>query len=277
MIESRMNSPSAFRPPWSASPLRHERAEDIRRYMHVVDKDFSGKYKDILKEEFQHILSAQESISIRDTAVFKNGRMQNYLVIRGKAYDSISGLTTQQEVLARDVRKLRDLIQNSQGGPIDENKRDLALKLDQRVVQQLFKKAQFVNELMIEAFKNNMYQNPQQRIDVAFLDSVLKVEFRGDHLPKNYQFVVTDAYNRPIQFEQTTLNYSEKLDTTDSHSTLLFPSNTLDEDLYLHVSFPKQKRFLYKEMWGQLSVNLGLVILIVVALVFMFRTILTQE
>ena len=33
--------------------IRHEKAEDIRRYMHIVNRDFSGQYKDILKEEFQ--------------------------------------------------------------------------------------------------------------------------------------------------------------------------------------------------------------------------------
>ena len=79
--------------------LSHEKADDIRRYMHVVDRDFSGKYKDILKEEFQNLLSSKEEISIRDTTVFKDGEMQDYLVIEGKTYDSISGLSAEQKVL----------------------------------------------------------------------------------------------------------------------------------------------------------------------------------
>ena len=32
--------------------IRHEKAEDIRRYMHIVERDFRGQYKDILKQEF---------------------------------------------------------------------------------------------------------------------------------------------------------------------------------------------------------------------------------
>ena len=55
--------------------IRHEKAEDIRRYMHIVDRDFSGQYKDILKEEFKQLLSAQESISIQDTAIFEKGEL----------------------------------------------------------------------------------------------------------------------------------------------------------------------------------------------------------
>ena len=60
--------------------IRHEKAEDIRRYMHIVNRDFSGQYKDILKEEFQSLLSTQESISIRDTSIFERGELQHYLV-----------------------------------------------------------------------------------------------------------------------------------------------------------------------------------------------------
>ena len=60
--------------------FRHEKAEDIRRYMMLANKDFSGQYKDILKEEFQDLVSAQESISIQDTSIFENGKMENYLI-----------------------------------------------------------------------------------------------------------------------------------------------------------------------------------------------------
>ena len=35
--------------------IRHEKADDIRKYMHVMNRDFSGQYKDILKEEFQNL------------------------------------------------------------------------------------------------------------------------------------------------------------------------------------------------------------------------------
>ncbi len=78
--------------------IRHEKAEDIRRYMHIVNRDFSGQYKNILKEEFKHLVSAEESISIMDTTLFENGEMQNYLIIKGKSYDSLTGLTTEQKV-----------------------------------------------------------------------------------------------------------------------------------------------------------------------------------
>ncbi len=256
--------------------LTHEKADDIRRYMHVVDRNFSGKYKDILKEEFQNMLSSTEEISIRDTTIFKDGEMQDYLVIQGRTYDSISGLSAEQRVLARDIRKLRDLFKGQRTN-VDHDSVNIALQLDQRVVQQIFKKARFVNEMMIDAFKNNAYQDQSERVELNFLDSVLKTELTMEKYPERYQFTVTDESNQPLKFKHFPSNYSNKLDTNSSYRTLLFPGNSLDENLYVHISFPRKKSFLLQEMWGPLVVNLALVLLIITAFVFMFRTILTQK
>lgn len=256
--------------------LKHEKAEDIRQYMSLADKDFSGQYKDILKQEFQNLLSAQESISIQDTAIFENGEMENYLIIKGKTYDSISGVSAEQRVIARDVRKLRDLFGRN-NATISQDSVKYAIQLDQRVIQQIFKKARFVNEMMIEAFRNNLYEDPADRVDQFFLDSVLSNELALDNLPKTYRFMITDQYNTPIELKQAPKNYNAHIDTAYSYKTLLYPSNPLDHDLYLYINFPSQKAFLLGKLLGPLAINLLLVLLILIALVFMFSTILTQR
>jgi two-component system phosphate regulon sensor histidine kinase PhoR len=257
--------------------IRHEKAEDIRRYMHIVNRDFSGQYKDVLKEEFKHLVSAQESISIQDTTLFDKGEIQNYLIIKGKSFDSLTGLTTEQKVLARDVRQLRDLFDKQKKQIPHNDSIKLAIQLDQRVLQQIFKKAKFVNDMMVEAFRNNVYEDPSKRIDAVFLDSVIRTEIANDNLPKTYRFMVANEYGIPIQFDNAPSNYDPKLDTLLTGKSVLFPSNILDEDLYLHIYFPKKGFFLFQEMWGPFTISLTLMILIVVALMFMFKTILTQE
>jgi two-component system phosphate regulon sensor histidine kinase PhoR len=57
----------------------------------------------------------------------------------------------------------------------------------------------------------------------------------------------------------------------------LFPSNSLDEDLYLYVYFPKKEQFIYKEMKNSFLVTGLLVVIIIVVLIIMFRTILEQK
>jgi len=256
--------------------VRHEKTEDIRKFMQMANKDFSGQYKDILKSEFQNLLSAKESISIQDTSIFENGEMQNYLVIKGKTYDSISGLTAEQRVLARDVRQLRDLFHKNDT-KISKDSLKLAIQLDQRVIQQIFKKARFVNEMMMEAFRNNVYEDPSKRINLAILDSIIKHEIKGDDLPDDFEFVIVDENGEALKFDHAPANYSVKMDSSAAHKTLLFPSNPLDEDLYLHMSFPSQHYFLIKQMSLPLAITLALILIIVWAMTFMFKTILTQK
>jgi two-component system, OmpR family, phosphate regulon sensor histidine kinase PhoR len=257
---------------------RHEKAEDIRRYMHIVDRDFSGQYKDILKEEFRHLVDAQESISIQDTAIMVDGRMDKFLVIKGQAFDTISGLKTEQRVLARDVRHIRELLDKQRDQVLSHNRQaKLAIQLDQRVMQQIFKKAKFINEMMIQAFRDNVYEDPTKRIDVFFMDSVIHTELANDDLPKKYKFMITDEFGQPLKFDSSPANYKTSLDTLRTGKTLLFPSNSLDDNLYLHIFFPDKGAYLFQEMFQSFMISLTLILLIVVALMFMFRTIISQH
>jgi two-component system, OmpR family, phosphate regulon sensor histidine kinase PhoR len=257
--------------------VHHEKADDIRKYLQVVNKDFSGQYKDILKKEFQNLLAAQESISIKDTTVLENGEIKNYLVIKGKSFDSISGLTAEHRVLARDVRHIRQLFNKESRILPNPDSSSVSIQLDQRVMQQIFKKAKFINEMMLEAFKNNVYDEPSKRIDVEFLDSVIAHEIMLAKLPSNYEFMVTDENNEAIKFKYPTPKYKLNLDTLKISNTILYPQNVLDERLNLYLRFPSQNTFVFKEMGSMLIVNIGLVLLIVVAFSFMFKTILTQK
>jgi two-component system phosphate regulon sensor histidine kinase PhoR len=257
--------------------IHHEKAEDLRRYMHIVNHDFSTHYKDVLKQEFQQLMSSEQSISIQDTSIFENGEIKKYLIIRGKAFDTITGLSAEQKVLAKDVRQLKDLFNNERKTIGNGDSSHISIQLDQRVTQQLFKKAQFINEMMIEAFRNNVYQDPDERIDAVFLDSVIRDELANDDLPKDYRFMITNEDGVPVNFKITPKNYNSSLDSAKTQSTSLFPSNILDENLHLHLFFPKKSSFIFKEMWGSLFVSLTLVILIILALIFQFKTILAQS
>ena len=161
--------------------VRHEKAEDVRKFFKIANTNFSGQYKDILREEFQNLLSVQESIEIKDTTIMEGGKLESYLVIQGQSFDSISGVTTEQRVLARDVRQLRDLYQT--GSSVSKDSLDFTIQLDQRVIKKMFEKAKFVNDMMLQAFRENVFEEPQNRFDVLFLDSVVRTEFKDDNLP----------------------------------------------------------------------------------------------
>jgi len=251
--------------------FHHEKAEDLRRYMQIVNRDFSGQYREILKEEFKEILSAQETISIRDTTVIVNGVKEKYLILKGDAYDSLSGISAQQRVLIRDIREIKDLMGNR------EDTSKIAIELNQKVLQQIFTKAKFINDMMIQAFRDNIYENPSMRIEPYYLDSIIRFELEKEDLPKEYQFMVCDQSKKPIHFNSSVQRYNTSLDSSNCIQVNLFPSNSLDEDLFLYVFFPKKQQFIYKEMKNSFIVTGLLVVIIIVVLVIMFRTILEQK
>ena len=121
--------------------FRHEKAEDYRRYMDIVNDDFSVQYKEILKSEFESLVPTQ-NITISDTVILNNGVQEEYLVIQGRAFDSISGLSAEQRVLAKDYREIRDVFQGGANiipGAVDSSR--LSIELNQKVIQQIFKKS----------------------------------------------------------------------------------------------------------------------------------------
>lgn len=257
--------------------LRHEKAEDLRRYMALMNKDFTGQYQDVLREEFQNLFEVKESISIRDTVLLINGELQNYLVVVGTTYDSITGLTARQEVLARDVRQVRQLFDHDSKSLFDQDSIKAAYHLDQRVMHKIVKKAKYINELMVETFRDNIYMEPSKRINPVFLDSIIRNELKKDKLATDYEFVITEENNNPVKFVQAVANYNTELDTNKAFGVTLFPNSILEDKLVLHVSFPNKRSFVLKAMGSPLIISLALVVLIIVTITYMFRTILTQK
>lgn len=257
--------------------IRHEKAEDIRKYMNVVNKDFSGQYKEILKKEFQNLLDSQESVMIKDTFIIQNAEIQKYLIIKGKSFDSLSGISAEHRVFARDVKQLRELFNRESGMLPDNDSASVSVQLDQRVMQQIFRKSKYINDMMIQAFRDNVYTEPSERIDIVFLDSIIAHEIKQDELPSDFEFLIVKEDGSPIRYKRPTSNYKVNLDTTKVAHINLFPGNFLDEQLKIYIDFPTEKSFVVKEIFGMLTISLGLVILIIVALSFMFRTIITQK
>jgi two-component system phosphate regulon sensor histidine kinase PhoR len=257
--------------------IRHEKAEDIRRYMRLVNNDFSTQYKDILKQEFKNLVPKNETVSIADTTIFEGGKKLSYLIIKGKAVDSLSGVTTEQKVYARDIRELKDLFDKSSNPLPTNDSMKIAIQLDEQVLQQIFKKARFVNDMMVQAFRDNIYSDQSRRIDVAFLDSVIRNELMGDDLPQKYKFAVASDSNKVFTFSTAPQTYDSKLTLSESGKTVLFPSNIIDENIHLYLFFPDKKSFVLQEMQNSLIVSLVLVVFIIISLIIMFRTIMEQK
>lgn len=257
--------------------IRHEKAEDLRRYIAILNRDFRGQYQNVLREEFQNLFEVQESISIRDTVLFKDGVPEHYLVVTGVTEDTVSGLAAKQEVLARDVRQIRQLFDQEEMTLFERDSIEAAHLLDQRVMHKIIKKAKYVNELIMETFRDNIYLEPSKRIDPNALTAIMYKEFKADGLPTDYQFSISEENHQMIRFVQGVKHYNLGLDTASTYNATLFPGSILEDQLTLHVFFPNKRTFVLKAMGSPLIISFALVVLIIFTITYMFKTILTQK
>jgi two-component system, OmpR family, phosphate regulon sensor histidine kinase PhoR len=258
--------------------MRHEKASDFKRYSALFKNDISGQYKTALREEFLDLLPVQETVTISDTFIYEQGRKVKYLLIKGNAFDSIANVTVTHNVLARDITDLEALIQT--GSPalgISGDTNDLNFQLDKRAMNNLFRKSKYINEFMLGAFRSVGDLLPNERIDLAFLDSIIHFTLEGENLKTSFKYVVFDETHQAVEFPAYTDEYELNMDTTKAYAVRLFPGNIFDEELMLYVSFPKKTSLLIGEMWLTLSVSILLVVLIFFSFHILFKTILNQR
>lgn len=259
--------------------IRHEKVTDLLRYTSLFGEDFSGQYKKALKQEFQNLVPVKETVSIKDTMIFEGGREVKYLYVTGESYDSLTHVTAKHSVLARDISEITSYIQEGKRKEdlsVDESD-DLAFQLDKRVVTSLFKKSKYINELMVSAFRSTNLMTPDQRVNLAFLDSIIAITFDAENLDTEYNYSITDERNEFVSFLSYTDKYNSSMDLNKAISVKLFPGNIFDEELYLNVLFPQKGSMLLQEIGLAIVVSILLIVLVIVSFYIMFITILDQR
>ena len=258
----------------SSLVIKHEKANDFRNYAPIFGKEFRSQYKDALIEEFQNLFPVEESVSISDTIIFENGEAQNYYYIYGKSFDSLSGVTATHSVL------IKDMDESGKNLNYPSNRRDsldLAAQLDRRVKSQMFSKSKFVNQKMIDIFRNISSLTPQQRVDLAFLDTIIYKVLKQAGIKSSYSYNIVDKNNQVVNFPAYTDKYKTERLKENTYTARLFPGNVFDADLYLNIHFYEKNVELFSEMWLTLLVSLLLIALVITSFAVLFKTILKQK
>jgi two-component system phosphate regulon sensor histidine kinase PhoR len=256
--------------------FRHEKSIDYQKFKAIVNQDFSSQYRKILEYEFGEALSTKQEISIQDTTILINNKIEPYLVIRGTAKDSLSGVKTEQVTLIKDVRQLQDFFKESNVKSQGISNK-VAIQLNQKLLQHIFKKAKFVNELMLQAFKENVYESPQQRINLSNLDSIIQRELKNEDLPKRFTFCVLNEQGEVLPFARKSKNYSNNQRNRNAYTTHLFPTDLINENLTLRIAFPTERGFILGEMKVYILITLLLFVLMIFTMYIMIKTIIQQR
>lgn len=252
----------------------HERENENRKLNDKLYKEFKTQYRKILENEFEGLLSGRQQVSIRDTTILVKNKEESYLVINGAASDSITGVSTQQITYIKDIRQLKDFVKKTNQMPNKSEK--ITVHLNQQLLQHIFKKAKFMNLLMLQAFKENVYKSPKDRVNVAEVDTLLITELTKAKLPEKYQFRILNERFEPLKMN-TNCKRVVSGSMNPSIRTDLFPTDKFNEKMYIEVNFPFRNLFVLRQMKPYFFITGLFAILIIVTFYILIRTIRVQS
>lgn len=129
---------------------------------------------------------------------------------------------------------------------------------------------------VIESLINEENKKPiEKRLDKSLLDSLLREEFKYQHINTPYEFGVISGTTEKLCLEKTG-NYHQEL-LNDGLVFNLFPGDIFSSPSYLLIYFPSETQFILSQMWAMLLLSAILILLIIAIFTFNISTIIKQK
>lgn len=255
--------------------IRHEKLEEKRKYELLLSENFEDKYYNILKDEAKMHFSIREQIQIQDTTIWINDHDENYVIISGYATDSLTGLSVQHKVLAKKYSKFQELLATDLYSP---NLGDELAIMDMHIkeTRDLLNKSKYINDIIVQAFREDLFMNATERIDFDLLRMVIDEETVKSDLGSKFEFRVIDAFKEPILPSKYLENYNDAL-SGHIYEADLFPADIFHENVTLQISFPEKTRFIWKQLTWLVLVTLIVLIAIISSMLMLTKTLVNQQ
>jgi two-component system, OmpR family, phosphate regulon sensor histidine kinase PhoR len=241
----------------------------------MIKNGIQGSYTDFVKSEFGEVMAAQESFSVRDTIILKDGEPMRFLVVTGTTIDTATGLRAEHRVITKNLGQISQTdIDNSVLGISDSN--SFAIQLDKSFETQIMNKANYLNDLMLKMFTGNFFDDITLRINPKFLDSILCRNLLLGKIDTLFTYNILDNNQEAVQFMFESPHLDRNL-RESNYSTLLFPNDIVSGDFQLLISFPEENLYVWKNMSGTLLGSLILILIVVFVFYFAVSTIYRQK
>ncbi|MFN4910862.1 MAG: sensor histidine kinase [Flavobacteriales bacterium] len=252
--------------------------KDYDRHINLSQEDISDLYRKILESEFEGVFSENDSINIKDTTIVVDQTLEPFIVVKPSVIDSLAKDSVKNIVLIQEATELKDFLFGAKGMD-KKSKSRLEIHLDLKVIQHILDKDKLVEKLIKQAITDNKNRSPQERVNVRTLATLLKEELDKEELPDDFRFnVLKEGKKRElIRFQEIPSNYSNELNSKKGYSRILFPSDKVNQKLWLTVYFPDERAFILREIQAYILVTFFLIVLMISTLYFLLKTILDQR
>lgn len=152
---------------------------------------------------------------------------------------------------------------------------DKSPQLESVLRSSITQKTAFVGDIVKRLMEVDLFEPIEKRIDQNELDSLIGFELEARGISAKYQFGVYDYYENLhiANFEQTDILESKSRIT----QVRLFPNDVIQDPYFLRVYFPKQTKFLLKNIWLVLIASTLLMLALGFIFYFSVITIIEQK
>lgn len=255
--------------------IRHEKLEEKRKYEMLMSENFEDKYYNILRDEAKEHFSSREQIEIHDTTIHINDHDENYVIISGFATDSLTGMSVQHRVLAKKYSKFQEMMSNEVLNK-DFGKDLEVMDLQIHETHDLLNKSKYINDIIVQAFREDLFMKSTERIDYQLLENIILDEANRSGLSKQFQYRIIDSEGRTLE-PNTELRHYKKQLTGHIYETELFPADIFHETLTLQIHFPDKTLIIWKRLTWVILVTIIVVIAIIASVLMLTRTLISQQ
>ncbi len=234
-----------------------------------------GSYDHFVRNEFGHVMRPQEAIEVRDTTIMLGQERLKFLVVSGTTIDTATGLRAEHRVITKDLGEMMvSGVENSVLALQDSN--SFAIQLNESYERQIMNKARHLNDMIVNLFATNLFDDIRLRLNPVLLDSIIVANLKAKSVDTVYRFNVVQKDEGPVQFKDR----CQRLDTAMSvgeFQVMLYPHDIVPADYSVVVDFPGEITYLWGEMTGTLFSSAALVIIIFYAFYLSVSTIYRQK
>jgi two-component system phosphate regulon sensor histidine kinase PhoR len=255
--------------------IQHEKLEEKRKYEMLLSENFEDKYYNILKDEAKVHFAIQEQIQIRDTTITIDEHDENYVVISGLATDSLTGLSVEHKVLAKKYSKFQELLKTDPFSPkLDDDLAVMDMHIEE--TRDLLNKSKYINDIIVQAFREDLFMNATDRIDYKLLESVIDQESKRSNIVSKFEFRVVDENGKVLKPHVDLNHYNPSLEG-HLYEAQLFPTDIFHEQIRLQIFFPEKTRFIWKQITWVVILTIIILIAIVSSMLMLTKTLLHQQ
>lgn len=142
-------------------------------------------------------------------------------------------------------------------------------------LERMMKKSGLVTDIFRELYNLNVNSSVEDRVNPAYVDSLIKEEFKAVGLNTPYEFGLYDFINNKLFVNHPTI-YTQDLMKTPFR-VRLFPNDIFYRPDYLMVYFPQQDRYIFNNLWLMLSTSIFFTLIIILTFYSTITTIIRQK